>query len=122
MQDRMWNSGEERIKTSHWGVKRLPLIFAGYFLAVILAGVVYPLILSLLSVFSQFVGNEMPASDTFTFSRLLPIALIGTLFAIPATIVQFVIAVTIAEIQQIRSHLYYIIAGMLTGFTASLLL
>ncbi len=121
MQDRMRNSGEEGIKTSHWVVKRLPLIFAGYFVAVILAGVVYPVTLALLNLFAQLVGNEIPADNAFTFGRLLPIALIGTLFAIPTTIIQFVIAVTIAEIKQIRSYLYYILVGMLTGFTASLL-
>ncbi len=121
MQDEMQRRGEDRIKTGHWFIKRLPLIFAGYFVSVILAGVVYPLILTLLSVFAQLVGNEAPADSTFTFGRLLPIALIGTLFAVGATIIQFVIAVTIAEIKQIRSYLYYVLAGMLTGFTASLL-
>lgn len=122
MQDLMRKTGKERNKTSHWIVKRLPLIFAGYFIAVILSGVVYPLILTLLSVFVQLVGNEAPADSTFTFGHLLPIALIGTLFTVPATIIQFVIAVTVAEIDQIRSRLYYIVAGMLTGLTASILL
>jgi hypothetical protein len=122
MQDQIRKQGEDGDKTSRWFVKRIPLIFTGYFIAVILAGAVYPIILSLLSVLAQFSSNEVQANETYSVMRLLPIALIGMLFAIPATIFQFAIAVTIAEIKQIRSHLYYIIAGALTGLTASLLL
>jgi hypothetical protein len=122
MQAQKRKYGEDRIKTGHWLVKRFPLIFAGYFVAVILAGVVYPLILTLFGEIAQLVGDEVQAGNTFTLMRLLPVALIGMLFAVPATILQFVIAVTIAEINQIRSHLYYIVAGLLTGVTASFLL
>ncbi len=122
MQDHESKQGEDRVSSGHMLVRRLPLIFAGYFVAVFLAGAVYPVIFTLTGIISQFYGDGSHVETTFTLRRLLPFALFGMAFAVPTTIAQFAISVTIAEIKQIRSRLYYIVTGMLTGLTAPVLL